>query len=247
MPLYPQPARLSHTLDLQSSTSLRTSPGAITSLAWTSDGYGLAVSYERAWAVWSMGGRLGGWGMAEPEAESPLEGFMGGVIDLFWAPGNLELFVSSRQKAEAPFEQLCSIPFAKSATTAQHSPGNTRYAFLQMDDRVLVYRGADQPDMSVINPESDVWQHIKIPNAYISTNWPIRYASISIDGKLIAVAGRRGLTHYSAASGRWKLYADERQERDFTVRGGLLWFHHVLVAAVEAEKSYHVSRCHLHR
>ena len=39
---------------------------------------------------------------------------------------------------------------------------NTRYAFLQMDDRVLVYRGADQPDMSVINPESDVWQHIKV-------------------------------------------------------------------------------------
>jgi hypothetical protein len=31
-----------------------------------------------------------------------------------------------------------------------------------MDDRVLVYRGADQPDMSVINPESDVWQHIKV-------------------------------------------------------------------------------------
>jgi hypothetical protein len=39
---------------------------------------------------------------------------------------------------------------------------NTRYAFLQMDDRALVYRGADQPDLSVINPESDVWQHIKV-------------------------------------------------------------------------------------
>ena len=39
---------------------------------------------------------------------------------------------------------------------------NTRYAFLQLDDRVLVYRGVDQPDMSVINPESDVWQHIKV-------------------------------------------------------------------------------------
>ena len=38
---------------------------------------------------------------------------------------------------------------------------NSEYAFLQMDDRVLVYRGADQPDMSVINPESDVWQHIE--------------------------------------------------------------------------------------
>lgn len=31
-----------------------------------------------------------------------------------------------------------------------------------MDDKVMVYRGADQPDMSVINPESDVWQHIKV-------------------------------------------------------------------------------------
>lgn len=70
------------------------------------------------------------------------------------------------------------MPFAKSATTAQHSPvsyfkyllgavskvvqDNTQYAFLQMDDRVMVYRGADQPDMSVINPESDVWQRIKV-------------------------------------------------------------------------------------
>jgi hypothetical protein len=37
-----------------------------------------------------------------------------------------------------------------------------------MDDRALVYRGADQPDMSVINPESDVWQHIKVGGVCIS-------------------------------------------------------------------------------
>jgi hypothetical protein len=47
------------------------------------------------------------------------------------------------------------------ATSEENFQDNTEYAFLQMDDRVLVYRGADQPDMSVINPESDVWQHIK--------------------------------------------------------------------------------------
>ncbi|XAO25876.1 hypothetical protein I312_104706 [Cryptococcus bacillisporus CA1280] len=109
-----------------------------------------------------------------------------------------------------------------------------------MDDRVMVYRGADQPDMSVINPESDVWQSIKIPTAYIATNWPIRYASISSDGKLIAVAGRRGLTHYSATSGRWRLFQDEREERDFTVKGGLLWFHHVLIVAVDADKTHQI-------
>jgi hypothetical protein len=36
------------------------------------------------------------------------------------------------------------------------------------------------------------------------------------------------------------LFEDERQERDFVVRGGLLWFHHVLVAAVEVDKSFQV-------
>ncbi|WVQ79751.1 hypothetical protein IAT38_001851 [Cryptococcus sp. DSM 104549] len=222
---------MSHTLDLRLSANMRASPGKVTSLAWSGDGYCLAAGYEHGWAAWSMGGRLGGW-MAkdDDDAKDP------GVVDLFWVPGNLELFVLRSPVQEGP--QIEVIPFAKSATTGQPSPDNTRYAFLQMDDRVLVYRGADQPDMSVINPDSDVWQSIKIPTAYIATNWPLRYASISSDGKLIAVAGRKGLTHYSAASGRWKLFSDEREEREFTVRGGLLWFHHVLIAAVDYEKTH---------
>lgn len=45
--------------------------------------------------------------------------------------------------------------------TLEYPQDNTKNGFLQLDDRLLVYRGADQPDMSVINPESDVWQHIK--------------------------------------------------------------------------------------
>ena len=125
-----------------------------------------------------------------------------------------------------------------------------------MDDRVLIYRGADQPDLSVINPESDVWQHIKVcihvqgqmkintltqvPQRYLASNWPIRYSSLSSDGRLIGIAGRKGLIHYSSTSGRWKLFTNEEQEQNFTVRGGLIWFHHVLVAAVEIAKSYQV-------
>ncbi|ODN94637.1 hypothetical protein L198_04776 [Cryptococcus wingfieldii CBS 7118] len=234
IPSWLNPPRLSHTLDFRRSANLKSSPGQVTSLAWTGDGYCLAVGYEHGWAAWSMGGRLGGWGHRDEEASQSQDP---GVLSLFWIPGNLELFVL-RPHESSP--QLEIIPFAKSATTNQPSPDNTRYAFLQMDDSVMVYRGADQPDMSVINPESDVWQSIKIPAAYISTNWPIRYASISSDGKLIAVAGRRGLTHYSASSGRWKLFQNEREEQQFTVRGGLLWFHHVLIAAVDADKTHQI-------
>ncbi|OCF75666.1 hypothetical protein I204_02958 [Kwoniella mangroviensis CBS 8886] len=240
LPPYPAQPRSSHTLDLRMPANLHSSPGGVTSLAWTGDGYCLAAGYEKGWAAWSMGGRLGGWGIKDEDALD--DGDHGqramGVVDLFWVPGNLELFLLRPGLSHGP--QIEVVSFVKSATTSQQSPDNTRYAFLQMDDRVLVYRGADQPDMSVINPESDVWQSIKIPAAYIATNWPLRYASISSDGKLIAVAGRKGLTHYSASSGRWKLFPDERQEREFTVRGGLLWFHHVLIAAVDVEKTHQI-------
>lgn len=118
--------------------------------------------------------------------------------------------------------------------------------------------------MSVINPEADVWQHIKvidipaiymsiprahrdesqIPQSYLATNWPVRYSCLSPDGRFIAVAGRRGLVHYSSTSGHWKLFADELQEQAFTVKGGLLWFHHVLIAAVDVKNTYQVSGSH---
>nr|XP_019045052.1 hypothetical protein I302_06968 [Kwoniella bestiolae CBS 10118]OCF23982.1 hypothetical protein I302_06968 [Kwoniella bestiolae CBS 10118] len=239
LPPYPAQPRLSHTLDLRMSANLHLSQGGVTSLAWTGDGYCLAAGYEKGWAAWSMGGRLGGWGIKDEEHDDDNQSSHAvGVVDVFWVPGNLELLLLRPGLDHGP--QIEIVSFVKSSSTSQQSPDNTRYAFLQMDDRVLVYRGADQPDMSVINPESDVWQSIKIPAAYIATNWPLRYASISSDGKLIAVAGRKGLTHYSASSGRWKLFPDERQEREFTVRGGLLWFHHVLIAAVDVEKTHRI-------
>lgn len=169
-------------------------------------------------------------------------------------------------------QQLYSLPLARSAVTGIHSPvrsllivcdsdssmtaqDNTNQAFLQLDDRVLVYRGADQPDMSVINPESDVWQNIKvssvypasmqrsddvsqIPAEYLHANWPIRLACISSDARLIAIAGRRGLTHYNSLSGRWKLFEDEGQEQSFRVEGGMQWYAGYLVAsAIENGRS----------
>lgn len=80
----------------------------------------------------------------------------------------------------------------------------------------------------------------QIPQPYLASNWPIRYSALSSDGRLVAVAGRRGLIHYSSTSGRWKLFSSPPQEQAFVVKGGLLWFHHVLVAAVEVSKSYQV-------
>ncbi|KAJ4499107.1 RIC1-domain-containing protein [Lentinula lateritia] len=216
--------------------------GPVCSMEWSSDGYVLAVGWQHGWGLFSVGGRclVSGFGVEDVDEQKFQDTFMNGVVDLFWAPGNFELIVLAQPSLKSIDEQLFVIPFAKSATTGQHSPDNTRYAFLQLEDRALVYRGADQPDISIINPESDVWQHIKVPQGYLAANWPIRYSSLSSDGRLIAIAGRRGLVHYSASSGRWKLFTDPVQEQAFSVQGGLLWFHHVLVAAVEVSKTHQI-------
>ncbi|CAH1760958.1 9346_t:CDS:10 [Entrophospora sp. SA101] len=95
---------------------------------------------------------------------------------------------------------------------------NAKRGFLQMDDRLLLYRGGDQEDLSAINPDTIVWQHIP-------------YASINGEGRYIAIAGRRGLAHYNVTSGRWKLFGNQQQEQEFAVRGGLLWYKDILVAA----------------
>ncbi|KAF8640739.1 hypothetical protein AX17_000390 [Amanita inopinata Kibby_2008] len=217
--------------------------GEVCDLEWTSDGCVLAVGWRYGWGVFSVGGRClaSAFGPEDVVDRSRFQdAFMFGVRNLFWSPGNFELFALAYPIQGAIDGHLFAIPFAKSAATGQNAPDNTRYAFLQMDDRVLVYRGADQPDMSVINPEADVWQHIKIPQSYLVNNWPIRYSSLSNDGRLIAIAGRRGLAHYNSNSGRWKLFLDQQQEQAFIVKGGLLWFHHVLIAAVEVSKTYQV-------
>lgn len=41
------------------------------------------------------------------------------------------------------------------------------------------------------------------------------------------------------------MFADEVQEQAFCVKGGLLWFHHILIAAVEVTKQFQV-RISLH-
>ena len=237
----------SHSLSVRQalkSTASYLNTGSVLALSWTSDGYGLAAGWDKGVAMWSTYGKLMGCSLREDwETASKhfSDSFMFGASDLFWGPGNTELFVLAKPQSGKPLDMdnlLFILPFAKSAVAGQHSPDNTRYAFFQTDDSVHVYRGADQPDLSVITPESDVWQHIKIPQSYLAANWPIRYASISSDGKLIAIAGRRGLAHFSSSSGRWKTHKNVAQEQSFAVRGGLQWFEHVLIAACDSNGEY---------
>lgn len=71
--------------------------------------------------------------------------------------------------------------------------------------------------------ENKHWIVVTLPVQYSSSNWPIRYSSLDMDGNHIAVAGRTGFAIYSLITRKWKLFGNETQEKDFVVTGGIVW------------------------
>lgn len=70
----------------------------------------------------------------------------------------------------------------------------------------------------------------------------MRYASISSDARLVAVAGRHGLAHYNALSGRWKTFERDVEAESIHVVGGMSWWGPVLIVGTCEQGQYQVSR-----
>ncbi|CAG2100866.1 unnamed protein product [Medioppia subpectinata] len=92
------------------------------------------------------------------------------------------------------------------------------------------------------------WIVINMPQRYLATNWPIRYAAIDNMSQHIVIAGRTGLAHYSISHRKWKLFGNETQEKDFEVCGGLLWCNeHIVLSCYNVMESRYELRTYSHK
>lgn len=223
---------LSHTQRIPISAE---SAGALTSLSYSSDGYCLFAGFKKGWAIWSMFGKLGtnSFGTESNTTGGSSEPWLNGVVSASWIGGGSEILMIGRDN-----EAVWSLEMAKSAVTGCYNDANVFRTVLQTPTGIMVYRGYDMPDMTSISAEPFLWHTTRVPATYLLNQWPIKQTVISPDGRFVAVAGRRGLAHYSVNSGRWKTFANESMENEFQVRGGMCWYQHVLVAAVEGNKTY---------
>ena len=218
---------LSH--KLQPPASLSTT-GAITFMAYSPDGYCLFVGFEHGWVMWSVYGKLGGSSFTSDSAISKEndEVWLLGIGDGSWITGGSEIIFTSRED-----DRLWILELARSAVTGCFGPANISRTLLHTASNLMIYRGHDSSDVMSLSAEEALWNHVQIPASFLSTQRPIRCAVISPDGRYVAVAGRRGLAHYSVHSGRWKTFNDPEAENSFVVRGGMCWHQHVLIAAVD--------------
>lgn len=223
---------LSHTFKSSTSSSSR---GTVTCLTWSPDGYCLFAGYQHGWSMWSVFGKEGAstFNMNLTHAESNNENWLLGLQRASWISGGAELLITSPQD-----DRISKLEMSRSAAMGCFSCANLGRALLQNPSEMTVYRGHELPDLTSISNEASLWHHAQYPPIYLHNQWPIKSCVVSQDGRYIAIAGRRGLAHYSLQSGRWKTFSDVTVENSFAVRGGMCWFNHVLAVATENAAGY---------
>ena len=226
---------LSHKLE-KPATMIST--GQINSLSYSPDGYCLFAGYENGWAIWSVYGKPQGSSfMADPKiSENNGEGWLQGVDQAAWLSAGSDILLTRQND-----DRLFLLEMAKSAVTGCFCAANVSRTVLLTNSELMVYRGYDLPVLTTISADASLWHHVQFPSSYLSNQRPIRSAVISPDGRYVAIAGRRGLAHYSVSSGRWKTFDDMLAENAFVVRGGMCWYQHILIAAVETDEHHEVS------
>lgn len=214
-----------------------TTTGALTFMSYSPDGYCLFAGFENGWTTWSVFGKPGGnsFSVDNALATANSEDWLTGVSDGCWIGGGSDIILSGQND-----RRLWVLETARSALTGCFSSANLARGLLQTSTEFILYRGHDLPDLMTISGKDSLWHHAQYPPAYLHSQWPIRSCVVSQDGRYVAIAGRRGLAHYSVTSGRWKVFEDSKAENSFAVRGGMCWYGHILIAAVESDGSYEV-------
>ena len=211
--------------------------GALTFMNYSPDGYCLFAGYENGWTTWSVFGKPGGnsFTVDSTQAKANKEDWLTGVSNGCWIGGGSDIILSGISD-----RRLWILETARSALTGCFSAANLARGLLQTGTEFILYRGHDLPDLMTISGKDSLWHHAQYPPAYLHSQWPIRSSVVSPDGRYVAIAGRRGLAHYSVNSGRWKVFEDAKVENSFAVRGGMCWYGHILIAAVESDGLFEV-------
>ncbi|MCJ1308115.1 hypothetical protein MMC25_001767 [Agyrium rufum] len=222
--------------------SLRLSPpasplttGSITCMTYSPDGYCLFVGYEKGWCIWSVYGKQGGhsFNAVSSISHDNGEGWLQSVTSAHWISGGSEVLMSSKGS-----DCLWTLEFAKSALASCFTPANIFRTVLYTPTMLMIYRGHDLKNLLSVSTDPSLWLQVPIPMNYVLSQRPIRSVVVSPDGRYVAVAGRRGLAHYSVFSGRWKTFDDPDVESSIVVRGGMCWHQHILVVSVETSEQH---------
>src|SRR5690606_36075451 len=137
--------------------------GQVTFVAWSPDGYALFVGYEKGWAMWSVFGKPGATSFvrdATTAKTNPGDAYLDGLRNGCWLAGGQEILLICEGRSEIWVQEM-----ARSTATGCLSAANIARAMLQTTDKLLIYRGYDQADLSTVSNETSVsWSTVTMPS-----------------------------------------------------------------------------------
>ncbi|VBB89823.1 Conserved hypothetical protein [Yarrowia lipolytica] len=206
-------------------------PAGITCLTWNPEGTCLFAGYENGWSLFSVYGMLLSHSFQGLDTDDEKEVWLRGIKSAAWSGAGDGLFlVPLISTPETP--QLYCLDMAKFSLFENFTQDNLKGPVLFRNNKLAIYRGHHQPGFAAISRDSILWQFICMPASYTASNWPIRMIACCSRHEYFAVAGARGLCHYSINSGRWKMFAEEYMDNEFVVKGGMIWYKHFLICGV---------------
>lgn len=140
-----------------------------------------------------------------------------------WGPEGFQLWLGTKI-------ELTMQSFVRSASCANPIMEHCDRAVLMSDSQVLISAARDR-EAEACAPHS-VWNHIAVTHEYLSSNWPLRYASTDRHYKHLVVAGDQGFAYCSVFNRRWKIFGNETQEKNLLVTGGIFIWNDDVVGVV---------------
>eukprot|EP01080_Neovahlkampfia_damariscottae_P004233 gene4233-7570_t len=119
------------------------------------------------------------------------EPFKNGIQSLSWDTNGFNLIVSEKNSSTFSVYQFSKLYDSNNKST-----------------NIILY-GSNS--IYVMNEKLN-FNIFKIPNEYISENFPITNISVSDNEDLIAVSGRKGCIIYQISTGKWRVFGDKNQE-----------------------------------
>ncbi|CAL2032958.1 unnamed protein product [Caenorhabditis brenneri] len=170
-------------------------------------------------------------GVIEDHLSEEIENDMYTAVE--WGPEGFQLWLGTKN-------DLMMQSFVRSASCSNPIMEHCDRAVLMGDSQVLISAARDR-EAEACAPHS-VWNHIAVTHEYLSSNWPLRYASTDRKYKHLVVAGDQGFAYCSLSSRRWKIFGNETQEKNLLVTGGVfIWNDDVIGVvgvAADTDKSH---------
>ena len=79
----------------------------------------------------------------------------------------------------------------------------------ELKSQFMKNKGQELPELGIV--------HVRVPQQYIESSYPVRLSSLNFAGTDALVAGKHGFCVYHIAQNRWRLFGDITQEKQLNV------------------------------